>query len=346
MPKAFSVKYFAFTLFMGVMVLLSLWWLQPGAKESLRKAQFVIFGTQVDVLIYGVEDTRATAVIAQIQQRFTQLHQAWHAWEGEGLLQQMNQAFSQGKGVAINPEVEAFLRKTQILAAKTQYHFEPALGALFDLWGFHAKSRQAPPSEAAIAAILAAKPSIADLYFAQGQVFSRNPAVKLDLGGNAKGYFLDIAIAQLEQAGVENALVSIGGDMRILGAKGDKLWKVAINHPFQRGQAIASINARSGESIFTSGTYERYFDYQGRRYAHIIHPQTGQSAAGLVSATVITHDAMTADIAATALIVAGEQGWENIAQSLGVTEVLLVKDNGNLIMTPAMAQRLVWPSQP
>jgi thiamine biosynthesis lipoprotein len=92
--------------------------------------------------------------------------------------------------------------------------------------------------------------------------------------------------------------------------------------------------------VFTSGNYERYFTWQGKRFHHIIDPRTGYPAEGTRSVTVIDSDATRADAAATALFIAGPDGWFKIARQMGIEQVLLFDDQDRIHMTPAMAARV------
>jgi thiamine biosynthesis lipoprotein len=102
---------------------------------------------------------------------------------------------------------------------------------------------------------------------------------------------------------------------------------------------LASVAIRDDESVFTSGDYERYFTYDGQRYPHILDPRTGYPARDNISVTVIHTQAALADAAATALIVAGEQ-WPEIAASLGIDRVMLMRADGQIEMTPAMTEQV------
>jgi thiamine biosynthesis lipoprotein len=100
------------------------------------------------------------------------------------------------------------------------------------------------------------------------------------------------------------------------------------------------------ESVFTSGNYERFFEYQGTRYHHIIDPRDGYPAKDSVSVTVIHKNATTADAAATALFVAGPKLWQKIAAHMGVTQVMLIDDKLTFYMTPEMAKRIHFEIDP
>jgi thiamine biosynthesis lipoprotein len=168
---------------------------------------------------------------------------------------------------------------------------------------------------------------------------SDNPVVKLGFGGFAKGTAVDTAIEALKQQGIENAIINIGGDLRAIGRHGERPWRIGIRHPRQEGQILASVTVNDNESVFTSGDYERYFSYEGQRYPHILDPRTGHPARDNISVTVVHTQAALADAAATALVVAGEQ-WPEIAASLGIDRVMLMRADGQIEMTPAMTEQV------
>ena len=177
-----------------------------------------------------------------------------------------------------------------------------------------------------------------DILIEENQLSSSNPMVKLGFGGFAKGFAVDAAISALKQHGIHNAIVNIGGDLRAIGSHGKRPWIIGIRHPRQNGM-IASVALHHDESMFTSGDYERFFQYEGKRYPHIIDPRTGQPANQATSVTVLHSSASLADAAATALFVAGDH-WPTIANSMGVEHVMLVRPDGKIEMTPMMTDRV------
>ena len=145
------------------------------------------------------------------------------------------------------------MRETQAIAAAGDHLFDPGIGRLIALWGFHTDEiRPQLPESAALEALIAAKPSIADLKLDGRRVTSRNKAVALDFGGYLKGVALDRAAAILKARGVSNALINIGGNVLALGSKGDTPWRVGIQHP-REPRPLATLPLRDGEAIGTSG---------------------------------------------------------------------------------------------
>ena len=327
---------------LALLALLSLSWLTgcSGPPPEIHRS-FLALGTLVEVTLREVPEDRAAALLDAVEATFQRRHREWHAWQ-ESPLTRLNRAFAEGRCLPV-PEVLAplFAPATR-LAVASGHRFNPAIGRLIALWGFHEEPYpDHPPPEAEIRALVQAKPRMTDLYRdAGGRLCSRNRAVALDFGGFAKGWIVGEVVRELRQAGVAHAVVDAGGDLQVLGRHGDRRWRIGIRDPQRKGAVLAALELDSGESVFTSGDYERFFVWHGRRYHHILDPRTGYPATGARSVTVIHPDPAVADAAATALFVAGAGHWPAVAARMGVTQVLLVAPDGRLEASPAMARRL------
>jgi len=121
-----------------------------------------------------------------------------------------------------------------------------------------------------------------------------HPGMRIDLGGIGKGYAVDHGVAILKARGIQHAVVSAGGDSRILGDHMGRPWLVAIRHPDDPKKVVTRIPL-SDSAMSTSGDYERYFDEKGVRYHHIIDPRTGHSASKVRSATILAPTATQTD---------------------------------------------------
>ena len=162
-----------------------------------------------------------------------------------------------------------------------------------------------------------------------GIYFNRD-GMKITLGGIAKGYAASEALKTLEDLGIKNALVDIGGDMSALGAKADgKLWHVALVNPDNTSQHLAAFDF-ADKSVVTSGNYQRYFT-PDKEVHHIIDPVTGFSANnGCISATIITADGTLADALATAVCIMGPESGTELVESIDGVECLLVDNEGTI----------------
>ncbi|WP_157760537.1 FAD:protein FMN transferase [Thiomicrorhabdus arctica] len=304
------------------------------------KATIVVFGTLVDITLYHPDVKQAEAAIQQVETEFFHFHKEWHAWEKGGIIGKINQAIAQSQPINVPLSVKNFIIKSQSLTRASQKLFDPGIGKLIALWGFHKETWSGPPpSEKSIQHWLDQRPSLLDIYFEGLTLYSKNNQVQLDFGGNAKGLAIDMALDIIAKAGIKSAIVNIGGDMKTLGLKNGQPWSVGIQNPNNPSNVEVAIHLNADESIVTSGTYQRYFEWHGQRYSHIINPNTGYPAQGFASVTVLHNDATTADAAATAILIAGPKNWLNIAKSMGLTYVLCIDNQGKILQTKAMAER-------
>jgi len=300
-----------------------------------------VFGTLVEITLYADSPQQAQQALAAIHSGFREFHRQWHAWRPGGIVMRINQAIAAGQCIDVPASVKGFILKSQTLTRASGGLFDPGIGWLVDLWGFHGEVFTGPPpAEAHIQQWRQQRPSLLHIYFKGNNLCSHHRQVHLDFGANAKGLALDLAIDLLQQADIQHAIVNIGGDMKTLGAKPNgQPWRIGVQDPFNPDQLIAQVTLNGGEALVTSGTYQRYFNWQGIRYSHILDPTTGWPAHGLVSVTVLHPDATTADAAATALLVAGPERWRAVATQMGIDYAAVIDQTGQLSLTPAMQQR-------
>lgn len=311
-------------------------------KEPLYHEQGYVFGTLVDVSIYGEDEAQARAAVGEVLREFQRLHDRFHAWQPSEL-SELNVAFAKGEAKVVSPELGAMLRDAAQLSVRSDGLFNPAIGGLIGLWGFQSDEfRPVLPDGKRAAELVAAYPQMGDLVFDGDKVSSRNRAVQLDLGGYAKGYALDRAAALLRERGMRNALVNIGGNIMALGRHGDRPWRVGIQHPRKSG-ALAMLELHDGEAIGTSGDYQRYFELDGKRYCHLIDPRNGDPVQGVQAVTVLTRGpraGVLSDVVSKPLFVAGRDGWRAAAQRMAVPEAMLVDAQGGIHLTAGLQKRL------
>ncbi|RMG55410.1 MAG: FAD:protein FMN transferase [Gammaproteobacteria bacterium] len=318
-------------------------------EPRIHRQDILAFGTLITVSIYTDDDRLAEQGFQALQEDFRLMHEAWHAWH-PGSLMRFNGLARTGGWFSAGPSVLALIEQARPLAEQSEQLFNPAIGELIAAWGFHRDEGPAgpPPSGTWIRDYLQHLPTLNDLEIRGVRVRGHNPRLQLDFGAFAKGYGVDRALERLKSFGIENALINAGGDLKGMGRPGDRPWKIAIRDPRAPDAPLATLELQGEEAVFTSGGYERGYEYRGRRYHHIIDPRTGRPARGTLSVTVIHPLAATADAAATALFIAGPRDWPRIARRMGIREVLLVAEDGHIEMTPQMAARVHFlrPPQP
>ncbi len=329
-----------------VAYLLALVALAGCGKEPLYQEQGYVFGTLVEVTVYGETEDHAKQAAAAVLHEFQRLHEMLHAWKPSEL-NELNAAIARGEGKVVSAELSFMLEDAARLSLQSGGLFNPAIGSLVRLWGFHADEfKPVEPDQVRIAQLLAARPQMSDLTFAPHkdgvQITSRNKSVQLDLGGYAKGYALDKAVQILKKQGIENALINIGGNIIALGRHGSKSWRVGIQHPRKSG-ALAVLELHDGEAIGTSGDYQRYFLSNGKRYCHLIDPRTGYPAQGVQAVTILTradHAGVASDAISKPLFISGVTNWRAQAARMNLQDAMLVDERGTIHLTGALQKRL------
>lgn len=312
-----------------------------------ERAEIAVFGTQVEIIARSAPAGAFNQAVRAIDQDMQELHRHWHAWQ-PGELDEINRAIANGRPIALSDDMAAVIRHATELELASNGLFNPAIGRLLALWGFHSSVLEdgPPPPAAVIEELVQRSPSLSDLSLADGFLSSSNPAVQLDFGAYLKGYAVERALTLLEQAGIQHAIVNAGGDLGVIGTRGDGPWRVAIRHPDgDGGEIVGTLSLNSGEYAFTSGNYLRYRHSEGIRYGHILDPRTGYPSDHIASVTVIHHHGASADAAATALAVASDPEWRQTAAALGVTAVLRMDEDGQVDMTAGMKQRIEFQAR-
>ncbi len=311
------------------------------------QSQSYVFGTLVDISIYGEPEPRARELINHVMQDFQGLHNRLHAWQQGSELYALNQAFMQGNSpVAVSDELTQIIRDAAQLSQQSQGIFNPAIGRLIHQWGFQ-RDEFSPVKidEKAIKELVNGNPQMSDIVLENHQAYSKNPTVQLDLGGYAKGYALDRAATYLRKQGVKNALINIGGNIMAMGSHGNKPWRVGIQHPRQ-SSPIATLDLPDGWAIGTSGDYQRYFELDGKRYCHIIDPHSGYPAQGTQSVTILVppgeYAGVLSDVASKPIFIAAPAKRIDAAIAMGIENVLLVDASGNIWVSSTMVKRLQW----
>ncbi len=281
-------------------------------KKPPEKKQGFFFDTVVSVSL-GKKDIDKTdevfALCAELEDVFSRTKEGSELWK-----------LNSGKLTDLSPELHEVLKFSLSVSEASNGAFDVTVAPLTDLW--NVKERTSPPSSEEISEALS------NIGYEKISLTSPKSAnVTIDLGGIAKGYAADKIIERLKKDGVKNAIIDLGGNVALIGE-----YTVGITDPFNPENLYAKIKLKD-KSAVTSGTYQRYFDYEGKRYHHIIDPRTGECAdSGLASVTVISSSSMEADALSTAIFVLGRDGI-SLCDKFPGTDALLITTDGEIITT-------------
>ncbi|GAA6206250.1 FAD:protein FMN transferase [Thalassotalea sp. SU-HH00458] len=242
--------------------------------------------------------------------------------------------FNQSNGltpVKISAGLDRVITEAIRLGQLSKGKLDITVGPLVNLWGFGPEFRPETIPSDQLLETTRQRVGLDKLVLQNGMLNKLNPDLYVDLSTIAKGYGVDIVAEYIEQQGIENYLVEIGGEMRLKGFKHTgELWHVAIEKPVTIERAVQQIIVPKDNAVATSGDYRNYYEVDGQRFSHIIDPATGKPINHkLVSVTVIHPFSMTADGLSTAMMVMGEAQALAFAEQHDLAAYFIVKtENG------------------
>jgi len=306
---------------------------QPARAEWLERVEDGIMGTRIVVELWAADKAQGNAAIEAVLAEMRRVDEGMSTYKPNSELSLVNARAAQ-EPIKITPELFDLLATSLEYSRITDGAFDITYASVGYMYDFRKHVR---PDEKQIAAAL---PGInyrhVELDKKNSTVHFARPGVRIDLGGIGKGHAVDRGIAVLQARGIDHALVTAGGDSRIIGDRFGQPWVVGIRHPDRRDEVIARIPLEDA-ALSTSGDYERYFDENGVRYHHIIDPKTGRSASKVRSATIIGPTATRTDgLSKTAFVLGPEKAIE-IYNRLDDIDAVLVTPEGKVLYTKGLA---------
>ena len=299
-------------------------------------------GATWSVKLVAPPTANAEALTAMAQRELDTVVRQMSPWEPLSDLSRYNRAAA-GSWTALPPAFAQVLRCALEIAEATDGAFDPTLGALVDLWGFGPRPFSgAPPGARDIAS---AREAVGwRRLVLDGDNLFQPGGLRLDLNGVAKGFAVDQVAAALDRAGARSYLVEVGGELRGTGAKPDgQPWWVELERPPTANDGPRTLVALHDLSAATSGDYRRFFEHDGRRYAHTLDPATAAPVThSTVSVTVLDQSCMRADAYATALTVMAPDAALAFAAAHGLAALILANGPRGLEerLSPALTAML------
>ncbi len=256
-------------------------------------------------------------------------------WVDSSLLRRLNA----GTTDSVDAIISALMEHSLTISTYTDGAFDPRIGRIVQAWGFSFRQQQEPDSTELAALLRAARGSVTVI---DGRLVKEDPATELDFNAIAQGYAVDLLAAMLEEYGITNYLIDVGGEVIARGGKPDgSPWRVGIERPAADSISAPEVQtavALCDAAIVTSGSYRKYYERDGVRYSHTIDPTTGRPVQHtLLSASVVDSLCWRADAMATAYMVMGlDRAKQFIADhpdSPGTKEVYFIYDSCGTMRT-------------
>ena len=302
--------------------------------EAPASLQFFSMDTVMSITAYG---PKGEAGVQAAREAVSRLDGLLSRTDPDSQISALNAHAGDGRLVEVDGDVAELLSFAQSVSQLLPGDFDVTIAPVMDAWGFTTEARHVPGEAALSAALALVDSSQLEVDTAASAAMLLAPGMEVDLGAVAKGFAAGEAEEALRAAGVERALIDLGGNVTVVGTRpGGEPGRVAVKDP-QNTDAYLGILALEDVTLSTSGGYERYFEEDGVRYHHIIDPKTGYPAdSGLLSVTVVTADHVLADALSTALFVAGEEEALDFWRSREDFELVLCTGDGRVIVTQGL----------
>ena len=305
-------------------LLLALACAAPARAEWLSRVVDGIMGTRITVELWDTDAAHGEQSIDVVIAEMNRIDADMSTYKSDSELSRVN-ALAARQPVVVSDELFGLLATAMEYSRITGGAFDVTYASVGFMYDFRRHHR---PSEAEIRkALSAVNYRHVVLNEARHTVRFARSGMRIDLGGIAKGYAVDRGIGLLQQRGVQHALVSAGGDSRVIGDRFGRPWMIGIRHPDHKDEIVTRLPLVD-TAISTSGDYERYYDEGGTRYHHIIDPRTGHSASLVRSATVLADTATRTDGLSKTAFVLGAEAAIAIYEKLGDVDAILVTPDG------------------
>jgi thiamine biosynthesis lipoprotein len=279
-----------------------------------------IMGTNIHVELWADNPQKGEEAIQAVMFEMERINQLMSPYIESSELSQLNSRASDIP-VQVSRELFELIALSVELAKETEGAFDITFASVGYLYNYRENQK---PKQEQIENLLQAI-DYRHIIFDQTQlsIFFAQPNVKIDLGGIAKGHAVDNAIEILKKRGIEHALITAGGDTKLLGDRLGKQWMVGIRDPRNKDKQ-AVVLPLADIALSTSGDYERYFELDGKRYHHILSPKTGASAYEVQSVSIIGQRSTLNDALSTAVFVLGVQkGMDLLNRTPGYDGIIL-----------------------
>lgn len=275
-----------------------------------HKTQQTLFAmdTVMDLQVWAQDAKTAQNALGAVQELIGEIEGIWSATDETSVLSALNRGEA-----CLSPEQKALLGELEALSERTGGTFDPKLHGVIESWGFLSGQCRVPSREELDAAL---------------------EQKKWNLGAAMKGYAGQKAAELLDEMNVDRAILNLGGNIQTYGSKPDgQPWQIGIQNPEGKGN-MGIISVEGTIAVVTSGDYQRFFEENGKKYHHILDPETGYPVeSGLKSVTVICRDGLTADVLSTALFVMGLADAAEFWRESDDFEAVFVLSDGQVLAT-------------
>ena len=307
--------------------------------EKFSSHSFDYFDTVTTVTGYAESKSAFDEIANQVLEKLGEYHRLYtiyHRFEGLENLCTVNELVDgQHRTVTVDRRIIDLLLYAKEMHARTNGRVNVAMGSVLSIWHDYREAGREDPSTAKLPPMerLRAAAEHTDINTmiidkANSTVTLTDPEMSLDVGAIAKGYAVEMVARSLEEQGITGYVLNVGGNVRTVGGKPDgDGWTVGIEDPMGEENYVSYLSL-TGESLVTSGSYQRYYVVDGKRYHHIIDPDTLMPAQGFLSVSVLTANSADGDALSTALFCMTPEAGQALVSSMPDTEAQWILPDG------------------
>jgi thiamine biosynthesis lipoprotein len=310
------------------------------ADEGWLAQEEAIMGTAIRVELWSEDREHGVAAIAAVMAEMHRIDRAMSPFKPESDLSIVNREAASGD-VQVSEELFHLLACAKEFSSLSGGAFDITFASVGHLYDYRQGIR--PDDEALRRARDAVGWERLQLDPRRRTVRFGHAGMRIDLGGFAKGHAVEMGAAILRRHGITRAIVSAGGDSRVIGDRRGRPWTIGIRHPRREGEVVAMLPLED-VAISTSGDYERYFEVDGQRCHHLIDPKTGKSPSRVHSVTIIAADGLTTEAMSKTVFVLGVEQGMRLVESLGGVDAVVVDAAGKLHYSSGLLAAM--PAQP
>ncbi|WP_406843735.1 FAD:protein FMN transferase [Flavobacterium soyae] len=308
-------------------------------SQILRKRTTLLMGGRFDISIVAKDSLTAEQNINEVITEITRIENLISDWKPDSQVSQVNQNAGV-KPIKVDREVFELTQRAIKFSEITNGSFDVSFAAMDRIWKFDGSMTEMPSAEAIKKSVEKVGYKNIILDSVESTIFLKLKGMKIGFGALGEGYATDKCRAMMIAKGIQAGIINGSGDMSIWGKQPNgQPWKIGITNPFKPEKVLAVVPLNQG-AVTTSGSYEKFVVFNGKRYSHIINPATGYPATGLCSVTVFGPNAETANGLSTSLMVLGQKEGLLLLQKFPEYSCVMITDNGKVIKSKNFAYKL------
>ena len=284
------------------------------ADLTLFELEFAAMGTRCSVSVYALTQEAARELSEPLIADVARLEEKYSRYKEESFLSEINRVAERGGSLEVDEETAALLDYADACYKESDGFFDITSGLLRRAWNFQPEGQTELPNAQHLAELLT-RVGWDKVDWRSPTLSFMQKGMELDFGGIVKEYAVDRACGLLQASGAVHALVNLGGDIGVTGAKPDgSPWRVAVSDPSHPSSALTSVELSAG-ALASSGSYARALKINGETYGHLLNPKTGYPFKGLQAASVIADQCTVAGSLATIALLKQDRGQQFLEET-------------------------------